>query len=994
MASSRRPSLGWGSIILVLSILLIGVPFAIWNLRRASAANQIQNGSFETDLSFWQLDLLRGTDGSASRDTTTAAEGGASARIDITKPKNGLDTAQFYQGGLSLAEGQGYSLSFWARAVAARPIEVVLRTPTSPWTEYVASTQNLTTSWAQYSLCLAPGVTDSNVTLHFGVGDNDASVWLDGIELDEAPIAVDQTAKPSTVPEPGGTITFTVTVTNTGLRPLYVTSMVDNVYGDVTDPTNPALEATSCATGAAIPEEGGTYRCTFQAQVAGSPGTHEDQLAVRAQDAEGRLACAADTTRVIIVDQEPSIRLVKTADPDSLPEPGGPITFALRIDNTSPEPVSLTSLVDDVYGSLDGLGLCALPQDIAGDGSYDCTFSGQVTGFPGQHTDTVTATVEDDEGNVVLVAASAVVTITDLLPSIAAGLDADPASLPAPGGVVTFSVEIANTGSETVTLTSLTDDVYGDLDGVGSCRLPRPISIASAYSCAYQSQVSGGPGEYVSVVAAVGEDDDGNVVEESDGTIVTITPSQQGIAVLKTAMPANLPEPGGTVTFTVRVTNHLGLTLTLTSLVDDVYGSLNGKGTCQLPQTLSAGDDYPCTFQAEVAGPPGAYVSTVTATARDDTGNTVVGQSSAVVTIVDLLPSIAVLKSIVPSELTEPGGTVTLTVRVTNTSTEDVTLTWLTDSVYGDLNGKDTCAVPRSIPPGHDYVCWFQEQVSGLAGEHTDLVTATAHDDEGNAVVEHDQATVSLIDVLPAIALTKSASPTVLTVPGGTVEFAVQVDNHSVEPVTLDALLDDVYGDLDGQGLCQLPRVLPTGGSYRCTFPGAVTGPAGHYADTVTAGAYDDEGNSAQAQDDVVVSLISPGLQVTLTADRERAYVGETISYLYTVQNAGDVTLTGVRAVDARLGPIALGSTVLSPGQVTTGTALYTVRSADLPGPLLSSVTAYGQPPVGPELSSHASDTVEIEAAIYLPLMGRGYAGASLSAGRESGVMDRRSLVP
>jgi hypothetical protein len=93
----------------------------------------------------------------------------------------------------------------------------------------------------------------------------------------------------------------------------------------------------------------------------------------------------------------------------------------------------------------------------------------------------------------------------------------------------------------------------------------------------------------------------------------------------------------------------------------------------------------------------------------------------------------------------EPGGTVTFTVLVTNTGPEAVTLNSLVDDVYGDLNGKGTCSVPRTIAVAASYACSFTAQVTGKAGHtETDTVTATATDDQGNTAQDSDSATVTV----------------------------------------------------------------------------------------------------------------------------------------------------------------------------------------------------------------------------------------------------------
>ena len=71
-----------------------------------------------------------------------------------------------------------------------------------------------------------------------------------------------------------------------------------------------------------------------------------------------------------------------------------------------------------------------------------------------------------------------------------------------------------------------------------------------------------------------------------------------------------------------------------------------------------------------------------------------------------------------------------------------MTITSLTDDVYGDLDGKGTCDVPQTIAAGATYSCSFTGR--GLRqrrrNSHTDVVTASGTDDDGNPVSGHDDA--------------------------------------------------------------------------------------------------------------------------------------------------------------------------------------------------------------------------------------------------------------
>jgi uncharacterized repeat protein (TIGR01451 family) len=101
-------------------------------------------------------------------------------------------------------------------------------------------------------------------------------------------------------------------------------------------------------------------------------------------------------------------------------------------------------------------------------------------------------------------------------------------------------------------------------------------------------------------------------------------------------------------------------------------------------------------------------------------------------------------------------------------------------------------------------------------------------------------------------------------------------------------------------------------------------------------------------------------INIDKQADVTTATVGETITYSYTVTNCGDATLTGVTVIDDMLGSISLGTTTLSPGASTSGTAMYTVQESDLPGPIVNTATATGTTPTGGTVSDTDTESVDL----------------------------------
>jgi len=229
---------------------------------------------------------------------------------------------------------------------------------------------------------------------------------------------------------------------------------------------------------------------------------------------------------------------------------------------------------------------------------------------------------------------------------------------------------------------------------------------------------------------------------------VPILVEQGSITVTKTASPTSLPEPGGEFTFTVTTTNTAQFTsVTIERICDDRYGTVAGTGcpagtrgtinstTCAVPHTLAPGANYPCTFKANLfANDPTTDTNTVTVSGHDQNGTAVSKTASATVAITDVPPTAQVIKSL-NSLLCS---IVRYNVEVKNTSpTDALALTALTDSSFGDLftvhdNVVATTCTSRSIAVATSSTCTFDAKFCG--GTHTDTITATLNDGEGNEI--------------------------------------------------------------------------------------------------------------------------------------------------------------------------------------------------------------------------------------------------------------------
>ena len=188
-----------------------------------------------------------------------------------------------------------------------------------------------------------------------------------------------------------------------------------------------------------------------------------------------------------------SLTVEAQASPPTVPEPGGSWSVLVTVSNTSTNAAILSSLSDDVSGSLESTGDCATGALIAAGSSYACSYDLSVSGTSGvSESRTVTALLTDDvDATTATESSTATVVITDLPASGTITQGVTPDAFDEPGGDATFTLRVENTGTvDALTVQSLVHDLAGDIDGLGSCALPQQIDAASFYECSSRSASS------------------------------------------------------------------------------------------------------------------------------------------------------------------------------------------------------------------------------------------------------------------------------------------------------------------------------------------------------------------------------------------------------------------------------------------------------------------------------------------------------------------------
>ena len=294
---------------------------------------------------------------------------------------------------------------------------------------------------------------------------------------------------------------------------------------------------------------------------------------------------------------------------------------------------------------------------------------------------------------------------------------------------------------------------------------------------------------------------------------------------------------------------------------------------------------------------------TVTATAQDAEQRDVTATDSAVVTILDVAPKIHVVKTATPAARPEPGGTFTFGVTVHNNSVEPVKLLTLVDDVYGDLARR------RNVRHRWDDRGRWALHVlvlEGLHGRCRRVADGHCHSHGGRRrgrPTSGDRRGHRDFDQQAAHRRRREdCSPTVANV-GDSVTFTITVHNTSFEAVTLTALSDDVYGDLDGRGTCATGGSIAPGATYTCSFSAVVTATE---TDTVTGHVADNEHTSAHDTASATVTVHPPKVTIVKTADAGSVAPGDAVGFAVTVHNSGsgiarDVTVTDPLPTDTGL---------------------------------------------------------------------------------------------
>ena len=383
--------------------------------------------------------------------------------------------------------------------------------------------------------------------------------------------------------------------------------------------------------------------------------------------------------------QESGVSATRSISPSSVPASGGTVTVTVNIAGS----YGVGSVVETLpAGGFEYVSGSVVPSDIAptpsgrevtfslvGEPSF--TYDVTVPASPGEHTFSGALTYGIDK-TVAQIGETTVTVEGAAVTTVSATRSISPSSVPASGGTVTVTVNIAGSygvGSVVETLPA------GGFEYVSGSVVPSDIaptpsgrevtfSLVGEPSFTYDVTVPASPGEHT-FSGALTYGIDKTVAQIGETTVTVEGAAVTTVSATRSISPSSVPASGGTVTVTVNIAGSYGVGSVVETLpaggVEYVSGSVVPSDIAPTPSgrevTFSLVGEPSFTYDVTVPASPGEHTFSGALTYGIDKtvaqiGETTVTVEGAAVT------TVSATRSISPSSVPASGGTVTVTVNI------------------------------------------------------------------------------------------------------------------------------------------------------------------------------------------------------------------------------------------------------------------------------------------------------------------------------------------
>ncbi len=722
---------------------------------------------------------------------------------------------------------------------------------------------------------------------------------------------------PATPPGPGGTVTYSGAVQNTG--DITLTNVI--VMSDRPAPSTVVFSTPSLAPGATA-NFSGSYAvpaglCSVTAN-----------LSVTAKDVCTTAAVSNATAITCTVATAPNIAVTLTCPPTQVAT-GGLITYSGTVRNTGNVALSNIMVVNNqpapntVVFSVGSLAPGAST-------NFNATFTAPSDAC--SVASTVTASASDVCAATVVTANATATCPLVVTPRIVVSQSC-PAVPVALGGLLTFSGTVSNAGNVTLTNVAVVNDHSGSAP-VFTVATLAPGAVA-AFTGSYTVPNNNACSITSTVTASANDKCAGTrVTASSAATCPVLGAPTIGVGLV---CPVTATPLGAVLTYSGSVTNTGNITITNVVVTSDSPT----PGTVVFRQaTLTPGVVVHFTGSYTVPQTNAcSTTTTVTATANDQCAGGVLSSSATITCPLITAPRIVVTQLCPPTPAV-PGGLIAYSGIVSNAG--NITLNNI--AVVNTQSPGASVFTLATLAPG---------ATAGFSGSivapldscsAASVLNVTAQDQCTGLTVNNSVTTSCPLVTTPQLVVTKSCPATPVT-EGGQLVFTGTVTNTG--NVTLNNVF--VVNDRPAANTTILgPITLAPGAGTN--FTGSYTAPLNTCSITDTLTARGQDKCSGLFTTNIVTATCPittiPKISVTLACPPATAAPGALVTYLGTVKNVGNVTLNNVTVVNnlpgssASVSPVVFSIATLPPG-VTTNFNLTLTAPADSCS-FTTSVTAAG----------------------------------------------------
>ncbi|WP_231374538.1 DUF11 domain-containing protein, partial [Leifsonia sp. 109] len=795
-------------------------------------------------------------------------------------------------------------------------------------------------------------------------------------------------------PKAGDVVTYTFVSENTGNTTLTGVTIADPLPG-----LSPLTYTWPGTPGTLQPGEKVTATATYPLTQADlDAGTVVNTASTTGTPPSGDDVTDVASTTVPLA-SDPDLSLVKSTNVDAVTNPaqvGDTITYlfsAKNEGNTTLTGVAITDALPGLspltYAWPGAPGTLKPGETVTATATYQLTQadidaghvanSATAKGTPPTGTDVTTPPAVTDTP---LVSTSKLTLTKDVQPG---GIQ-NPAQV---GDTITYLFSAKNEGTTTLTGVTIDDQLPGlspltyTWPGTPGTLLPDDVVTATATYQLTQADIDAG--HVANTAISTGTPPTGTDVTTPPAVTDTPLVSTSKLTLTKDADATAVKSPaqvGDTITYLFTAENEGTTTLTGVTITDVLAGLSSLKyswpgaaGTLLPGEKVTATATYQLT-QADINA--GLVTNSAIATGTPPTGTDVTTPPASVDTPLVSDPKLSLTKDAQAGAVQSPakvGDLITFVFSATNDG--NVTLTGVT--IDDQMPGLSPLAyswpgTPGTLQPKEVVTATATYQLTQAdldAGHVGNTATATGTPPTGTDVTTPPAVTDTPLTSGPSITLLKVANTTAIQSPaevGDTITYTFESTNSGTVTLTDVKIIDQLPGlsaltytwpGTPGT-LAPKEKVVATA-TYQLTQADL---DAGHVPNTATTVGTPPSGPDVTAEWSVDVPLTaSPNLTLTKVADaaavKDPAQVGDTITYLFSAENTGNTTLTGVTIADALPGLSPLTYTwpgtpgTLAPTQIVTATATYQLTQADInTGLVTNSATAKGTPPTGTDVTT------------------------------------------